>query len=134
MLKTRQPIWHSACTNVESLAMSVFHIPSDTNPTVKCSKSHILEPENLCLFGASRKASELKNPGYISKSKLQPNSIWLNHSVWIWIPSKEIVKLIACPCGPCIQTVSVKKNQIVPWTIRKTLAMYHSNYFEDFKE
>ena len=80
MLKTRQPIWHSACTNVESLAMSVFHIPSDTNPTVKCSKSDILEPENLCLFGASRKASELKNPGYISKSKLQPNSIWLNHS------------------------------------------------------
>ena len=37
---------------------------------MKCSKNDILEPENLCLFGASQKASELKNPGYISKSKI----------------------------------------------------------------
>ena len=35
---------------------------------MKCSKSDILEPENLCLFGASQKSSELKNPGYVSKS------------------------------------------------------------------
>ena len=59
-----------ACTNIESLAQSVFHIPSDTNPTVKCSKNDILKPENLCLFGASKKSSELKNPGYVSKSTL----------------------------------------------------------------
>ena len=35
---------------------------------MKCSKSDILEPENLCLFGASKKSSELKNPGYVSKN------------------------------------------------------------------
>ena len=53
-------------SNVGSLPLSVFQIPSNTNPVVSCSRVVTMEAEELCLFGGGQKAKQLKNPGYVS--------------------------------------------------------------------
>ena len=55
-------------TDIQSLPLSVFAIPSASNPIQECPDGKVgLEPSQLCLFGSKTKASKLKNPGYVSQ-------------------------------------------------------------------
>ena len=50
-------------------AASVFQSPSSENPLLNCSDVKTpLEAKDLCLFGASNKAKDLKSPGRTSKT------------------------------------------------------------------
>ena len=50
----------------EALPLSVFHVPSELNPTFGCAENkNSLEPQDLCLFGVSKAASQIENPGYV---------------------------------------------------------------------
>ena len=55
-------------TDVKRLPRSVFQVPSVNNPMVDCQTMRRLLPSQLCLFGASTKAVDLKSAGYVSDS------------------------------------------------------------------
>ncbi len=51
-------------TDITDLARSAFRIPSASNPLVSCSEVNSLDPDDLCLFNATRAASSLTAPGF----------------------------------------------------------------------
>ena len=59
----------SSLTDMFHYAASVFQSPSIENPLLNCSDVKTpLEAKDLCLFGASNKAKDLKSPGRTSKT------------------------------------------------------------------
>lgn len=55
-------------TDIEALPLSVFQVPSASNPVLECNQqAHPLEPQELCLFGSDRQANKLQAPGYVSR-------------------------------------------------------------------
>ena len=97
-------------------------------PVIKLSFRNYLESQNSSLLTTIHKVGAIFNQVWLSNSNIMSCE---ESAIFFQILQLSPI-LIACPSGPTIQTVSMKKTQKTPWTIRFYLDTSGPNFIGYF--